>query len=47
MPVYECRQTRRDRIRNSIVIGLEASPDCQQPCPSVRQHSPPLADRYQ
>jgi hypothetical protein len=34
-------QTRRNRIRNSIVIGLEASPDCKEPCPSVRQHSPP------
>src|SRR6266436_6151318 len=29
------------RFRSGIVIGLKVSPDCQQPCASVRQHSPP------
>jgi len=44
----ECRQTRRHRFRSGIVIGLEMSPDCQQPCPSVRQNARlPLADHHQ
>jgi hypothetical protein len=35
----ECRQTLRDGFRSGIVIGLEVSPNCQQPCPSVWQNA--------